>query len=198
MSGASYGGLNSPAHHLDNKETWSPAGSWVRPTLPLEQKTHWFKLPGITLTRSLAVWGNPCYISLLAEVTLLQGETPTLLPATPTKCPSPQYVPELPLLFLLLLVPSRRKLTNWGEEGWLGNWGKQMGGQLAGQGSGGRGALVGSKSRIRSCGRLQIMATPLCGRMALDRPQNFADRPWIRQEKNLHLPHERGIFFLWW
>ena len=113
-------------------------------------------------------------------------------PSTPTKCPSPQYVPQLPLLFLLLLVPSRRKLTNWGEEGWLGNWGKQMGGQLAGQGSGGRGALVGSKSRIRSCGRLQIMATPLCGRMALDRPQNFADRPWIRQEKNLHLPHERG------
>ena len=104
----------------------------------------------------------------------------------------------IPLLFLLLLVPSRRKLTNWGEEGWLGNWGKQMGGQVAGQGSGGRGALVGSKSRIRSCGRLQIMATPLCGRMALDRPQNFADRPWIRQEKNLHLPHERGIFFLWW
>ena len=122
----------------------------------------------------------------------MQGETPTLLPATPTKCPSPQYVPQLPLLFLLLLVPSRRKLTNWGEEGWLGNWGKQMGGQLAGQGSGGRGALVGSKSRIRSCGRLQIMATPLCGRMALDRPQNFADRPWVRQEKNLHLPHERG------
>ena len=52
---------------------------------------------------------------------------------TPAKCPSSQYVPELPLLFLLLLVPSRRKLTNWGEEGWLGNWGKQMGGKLPGK-----------------------------------------------------------------
>ena len=53
------------------------------------KETLLFKLTSITLTRSLVVWGNSCYISLLAEVTLLQGETPTLLPATPTKCPSP-------------------------------------------------------------------------------------------------------------
>ena len=130
---------------------------------------------------------------------MLQGETPTLLPAAPAKCPSPPIcaratpvVPSPPCSF-------QTEVDKLGR----GRVARKLGE------ADGRATCRARKQRTRCISRIKkpdpvlwpladygdptlrkdgLRSTPKLCRSSLDQAA----------EKNLHLPHERGIFFLWW